>query len=547
MTDDTAAPSPALAALLASSSSSSAPLDPARRKQPSSSSSSGAATPTRTRTGGGPIPMSMPAILIGPKNKHLLGALGGGGKRASSSRKGGGDHESGGGAAPGGGKRRRRRWENNQLAGNPHVSRPTRADFHPPTSTSKRTTTTFAPPPADFPRSTYLTPAQGLDEDDDDARGQGQFHMSLRGLRRTVRNTVVGPRVRRGDGGRTEEVLDIMERELRQWLLFQGRVEPGFYHDVATSPAKTLDPTPLEDYPTATVVVGLPDEPVRTTTTPRDASGPPATLVELTRLPHQLVWLAPHPQHRFLIHALARYYRLQSFSRPLDRDTRVTTILRPQLSRRATARVPLASGFDTPSATDVGTTDATVSASEIETESSEAEFTDGDGGSTDFASTDDEDEAAYVGRTLDELSSSGGDESEYGADRELGLSDAYYTEDDDDDDDSHSLASSFADLSTAAGTTAIGSAVPAHPTSIAAAAPAPPFVPYTPGTGPATLTMTTRARGRRTSAGLPLGRAGSSAESSPSRSPTRSSSFVAVPPPGEWAPPERSFVDWVFE
>lgn len=110
MSEDTA-PSPALQALMSSTRSTSTttlPLDRARQKKPTTSNSATSQT-------SGPIPMSMPAILIQPKNKHLLGALG---KKAfnngdenasstSSTRKG---KESG---IPGG-RRRRRRWENGE-------------------------------------------------------------------------------------------------------------------------------------------------------------------------------------------------------------------------------------------------------------------------------------------------------------------------------------------------------------------------------------------------------------------------------------------------
>ncbi|GAA5998989.1 hypothetical protein JCM5350_005474 [Sporobolomyces pararoseus] len=575
MSEDTA-PSPALQALMSStrSTSTTLPLDRAREKKPTTSNSATSQT-------SGPIPMSMPAILIQPKNKHLLGALG---KKAfnnrdenapstSSTRKG---KESG---IPGG-RRRRRRWENAQLAGNPHLHRPTRADFNPGPSL-KGLSTTFAPPPTNFSRSTYSSPESTTNSSSPSKTSfeSGQFSMSLRGLRKNLRTSVVGARVTRGQGGRTEEVLEIMERELQEWLSFQGRVSPGFYHDGTTiSTSKVLDPTPLEDWQPPPPIESLPDEPTsRTRPTPPPPS-PPATLVELTRLPHTLVWLAPFPLHRYLLHSLARYYRLQSFSRPLsplDPSTRVTHILQPQLTRPTiptTTRGGI-SGFDTPSATDWSSgsalsteVSATETETETETEESEAEFTEGS-----IITTDDEDglttdgesvvqDGREEGRTLEDLELSSSGESEYGADRELGFST------DDEDEEAglgrqgyvDSLASSFADINVVDSGGGIGSAVPSTPTSISTTPrrSSLPFLPYTP-TPPSTSlpsslsisttprpTITTRARGRRS---IPNG-GRDSVESSPSRSPTRvpEPEVVVTTSKGEWKLPDRSFVDWVF-
>ncbi|GAA5848775.1 hypothetical protein JCM3766R1_005304 [Sporobolomyces carnicolor] len=551
MPDDTA-PSPALAALMASTRSASAPLDPARQKPSNLATASSTPKPT------GPIPMSMPAILMQPKNKHLLGALG---KKQfkdensspTSSKK------SKDGAAPGG-RRRRRRWENAQLAGNPHLHRPTRADFNPGPSL-KGLSTTFAPPPSNFSRSTYSSPESATPSSSATSLESGQFSMSLRGLRKNLRSNVVGARVTRGEGGRTEEVLDIMERELQAWLTFQGRVSPGFYHDGALSTAKVLDPTPLEDWQPPPPREALPDEPVSSSARSRPPPSAPPTLVELTRLPHTLVWLAPSPQHRYLLHSLARYYRLQSFSRqlsPLDPSTRVTHILQPQIAR-PTIVSPAAGGFDTPSATDWSSA-ASAPSTEISGTSaseSEAEFTDGGVTTTDDevddgVTTDGGDSEVENGRAY-ELSSGG--ESDYGADRELGFS---TDEDDEDYVEVDSLASSFADLrGLGGGERANGSAVPSTPTSISTTprpAPSSPFVPYAPGGVPllpsslsvsTTPRPTTRSRGRRSFPTQGGGR--DSVESSPSRSPTRLDERVAIAATkGEWQMPDRAFVDWVF-
>ncbi|GAA5942765.1 uncharacterized protein JCM15063_002785 [Sporobolomyces koalae] len=551
------APSPALAALLASTRDrppAAVALDAARQRPAAN------ATPKPSALAGGPIPMSMPAILQHPKNKHLLGAIGKK-QRAAMADENATSSKSKPAHAPGG-KRKRRRWENAQLAGNPHLHRPSRADFAPGPSL-KDLSTVFAPPPTAFSRSTYSTPASSSLNDSSRADSvSGQFSMSLRGLRRTLRSSVVGNKVTRGQGGRIEEVLEIMERELQAWLQFEGRVSPGFYHDGSLSAAKILDSTPLDDLPFEPAHEALPDEP---SSSSRPPPTPPPTLVELTRLPHTLVWLAPAPQHRFLLHSLARYYRLQSFSRPLsplDPSTRVTHILRPQLARpNPTVLLDRVNGFETPSATDwssaVSSTEvSSISASESEAEftETEAEFTtDDDDGDGDETGTGDEADPER-GRTLAELSSDEDGDSEYGADRE-GFStddevDRYHAQID-------SLTSSLSNLD------GIGSAVPSTPTATATPTrtASAPFLPYTPVSIPSSLSIattprpTTRARGRRS---LPLGTASGrdSLESSPSRSPTRAALETESDVPagtgtssasGEWTMPRRNFVDWVFE
>ncbi|GAA5893072.1 hypothetical protein JCM5296_003065 [Sporobolomyces johnsonii] len=590
MADSAAAPTatpPSEAILLPTASA--APLDAARQRPQAPSSAMATVAPSSMS---GAVPLSMPAILQNPKNKHLLGALGK--KERSAGGDGGAKKGTSAGAAPGG-KRRRRRWENAQLSGNPHLHRPTRADFAPGPSL-RDLSTTFAPPPATFSRSTYISsspssvPSPALLAS---ASTYGQFSMSLRGLRRNIRG-VLGPRAKRGEGGRTEEVLEIMERELVAWLTLSGRVPDGFYHDdagvttmLSNVRGKALDPTPLEDFHLPLALPTLPDLPSASSIT--SAPALPATLTELTRLPHTLVWLAPSPHHRFLLHSLARYYNLQSFSRPLsplDPDVRVTHVLRPQLTRPlASAGGRTLASLETPPGTDWSSAGGG-------TTTEGEEFTAGEETETDAASeagelaedwervsvassvpppvaagaaTDDEAEAVYSSSTESEEV-----DSIYGGDHE--------GEDAAPGGGVDSLASSFADLSTSA------TPRPAEPAG--AATPSKPFLPFLPSPFSGSTTPTpisarlastladddaatpTRARDRlrgRRSLGEAAGAARNgthSVESSPSRSPTRALnsmlgrsagagrvSFGAAAGGGaaEWRLPETGFVDWLFD
>ncbi|GAA5841325.1 hypothetical protein JCM11251_001625 [Rhodosporidiobolus azoricus] len=555
----------------------SVPLDAARARQTATTDSTSSVSTSLAR------PMYIPAVLQAPKNKHLLGAMGKkqrGEDGDELSRKKG----SSGGGGPGG-KRKRRRWENAQLAGNPHLHRPTRSDFAPGPY-MKGLSTTFSPPPSSFSRSTYISSSPSSFPSHADlvaSADAGQFSLSLRGLRKNLR-TAVGSS-RRGEGGRTEEVLEIMERELVAWLTLSGRIPEGFYHESAalgTRGGKPLDPTPLDDLPSAPLP-SLPDLP---SSSPSAPLAPP-TLTELSRQPHTLVWLAPSPHHRYLLHALARYYSLQSFSRPLsplEPDQRVTHILRPQLVRpRAVPGGGAGLGvLETPPVTDLSTAGGTTTEGELTAGESSAYETDTDTGSvvdgdewdrvsvasgvpaTMVGGTDDEAEAVYS----TESDSATGEDSEYDGDGGL-----------------DSLASSFADLSAGSGASSppsvsapssaapapfsplpfapapsSGAATPSRPSpsspfiSLSASTPVPSFrlsplsLPHASVTAAdATPTRRTAARGCRPLP--PPGGYDSPAESSPSRSRDREAAgrvFAGVPA-GEWRMPEREFLDWVLE
>ncbi|ORY77200.1 hypothetical protein BCR35DRAFT_305470 [Leucosporidium creatinivorum] len=333
--------------------------DPTRSTADSATASEPAPPP-----GSGIIPMTLPALLQNPRVKQLQQP------KAKKERLPSAEALTGQG-----GKRKQRRVQNAQLAGNPHLTRPSRADFQP--GPPPNLSTTFAPPPPSFPRSLYIPPSEPSVST---PSSHGQFSMSLRGARKAVRAMMGGGgRNGKGDGGRVEEVLDIMESELRGWLAKSGRIEEDYYHATPSGGVgRVLDPTPIDEGQwSSTAASSLPDLPYSTASSASASSAPPPTLTELSRTPSALIWLLPSPHTRYLAHLLSRYYSLQSFSRPLsplEPTIRVTHISRPNLVR------PLAHigaglgglGVDTPPGTDwsdVGATtggEATTSGSEMD-------------------------------------------------------------------------------------------------------------------------------------------------------------------------------------
>lgn len=277
---------------------------------------------------------------------------------------------------------------------------------------------------------------------------------------------------RRGEGGRTEEVLRIMEGELREWCGKSGRLEEGYYHSTSVHGlGRVLDPTPIDEgqWSKPTAETTLPDLPTHShSSTPVPATAPP-TLTELSRTPHSLLWLLPSPHTRYLAHVLARYYSLTSFSRPLsplEPSIRVTHIARPHLVNPLEGRGVEVLGLETPPGTDwsdVGGGGGTTTGGEEMTSGSEIERRRGGEMGTD---TDTDSEAGdweslgrgrgrgplAVGEEVVLVSSSGRDwaPSEFESSEEGGTGDEASSFGDEDELEEEggvdSLASSFADL-----------------------------------------------------------------------------------------------------
>ncbi|KAK4051765.1 hypothetical protein OIO90_004589 [Microbotryomycetes sp. JL221] len=324
----------------------------------------------------GSVPLTMPAFLLHDASAaRARSRLNSNQKRADNEPRSIARDRNDAVAGLKGGRRRKRRTENAQLAGNPHVQRPLKRDYLSP-GVPAVDSTVFAPPPASFPRSLYV-PAVPSPKTRHAPSEAGQFTMSARGTRRTLRSMLGDER---GEGGRTEELLMLMEDEIRSWLMQSGAIPDGYYH--SSTQGRVLDDTPVEDW------IVPPTEP-----TPNAASslangnGVPAdvdqatlppTLTELTRSPSTLVWLMPSPHARFLLHVLARYYSLQSFSRPLSPlqpTIRVTHISRPHMVQTRAVHAGMGdAGFDTPPGTDWSDMGHTTGLDTSESEMTPSEF-----------------------------------------------------------------------------------------------------------------------------------------------------------------------------
>ncbi|SCV73611.1 BQ2448_6041 [Microbotryum intermedium] len=297
-------------------------------------------------------------------------------------------------------KRRRRRYENGRATSwePPHHS----ALADRPLPWTRRTgVDDLRPAPKSFSRSVYVpgsaTSINGSLPPDPSSTTHGAFSLSLRGLRREIR-AMSGRRPNSSLQGvnRTEELVNTIESQLHDWLsMSTRRARPGYYHVSPTSVdmssrlvgGRVIDATPVEDWTPPTNAMSamgdglLSDLPtsshhVGTTTAPE----PPASITEILRSPAQLVWSLPSPHARYLLHAVARYYRLQSFSRaisPLDPNVRVTHVLRTTMLR------PTVGGFqfETPPATDLSEFSATSASEESDASSSVHGDDEGDTGS----------------------------------------------------------------------------------------------------------------------------------------------------------------------
>lgn len=242
-----------------------------------------------------------------------------------------------------------------QLADNPHIRRPTRADYD--ARPARPTNPVFAPPPPAFRRATEASTSALPDSPGAQAHSSqlGQFGLSLRGVRRTLR---------RSKGGRSEAFVGVVESEMVRWLGASGRVaaEGGFYH--TSTNGRVIDATPMM-LPTGVEA---------------------AAVIELSRSPAGLVWRVADPFDRYVLHALCRYYSLQSSSHeePGRPESRLTRVWRPHVARPAV--VSALRGLDTPPVTDLS--DLGTSGSELGVGDSELELepeteTDLDGVTTD--------------------------------------------------------------------------------------------------------------------------------------------------------------------
>lgn len=329
-----------------------------------------------------------------------------------------------------------------QLTGNPHVLKPTSRDWdvRPPSSLVPL----FQPPPPSFPRSIYLSSTSPSSASSEPfSSSQGQFSLSLKGVRKSLLK-LVGKQ--RGDGGRVGELVECLERELRSWL--DARRGDEFH-----STSKILNSTPfdLSTLTSSEPFHDLPDLPSRSTPAPKKTREEP-TLTELSRSPNALQWLLPDPHARFLTHVLARYYSLPSFSKPLllpggaQSGRRVTWILKPRVAIVNRGSPGIGESPPTTEVEATSTEGETETETETEVGSSLGEESERESVGGDLESVDGVLEAAE--RRKWELEMELEMEMEMGGGREDGEERDYSDEDDDDDEayDSSTMGDSIGSL-----------------------------------------------------------------------------------------------------
>ena len=349
----------------------------------------------------------------------------------------------------------------------------------------------------------------------------GQFTFSLKGVRRALRRSGTT------GGTRARDVVDVAESSMTSWLGEGGKRASDFHTRTAGSEGRILDSTPYI----------APSE-------DGQAAEPVPAIRELSRLPHAMLWVIADPYDRFIIHCVARYYGVVSFSAP---DTtrvdgaRITHILRPNMVR------PSVSGAgETPPGTDLSATEGETSAAE--TEGSEM------GSESEWEELGTSDRG--VGVDFEESSNGSYDIFDYESD------DGDVGSDEDEDDAASELETSLVDLRLAPTVPAHSSIPVAIPIPSSSSSVRPAFFP-SPSSTPRPLAAAlsgstpTPTRARRTRTSFPPASSRSWEEGS-LESRSRSSSSVAVnrptavshePPRSDrkgWQWPETTFAAYLF-
>ncbi|EGG01355.1 uncharacterized protein MELLADRAFT_73010 [Melampsora larici-populina 98AG31] len=289
-----------------------------------------------------PIPLSFPAILINPRLKHLTQPN----TRRPNQRQT--TTTSATSRAQNQGRRRLNRLENANFSSNPHVIRPTLADYQLQKLVTRPTFP--APPPPQFPIS-LIAPGREAIEVDPPSAAFGSFNRSLKGIRKNIRRLVFGPRAcnsnvdKQFTGGRVAEILKLVDEQLSDWIRTSAVWLPEELNDGLHN-TRVIDPT---IYPSSDLVSSRSVDVEHT---------PQPTIVELLRSPHKVTWDIPDPFARYLVHAVARYYGIVSFARQISRPTqapqRLVVMVRAHLPTRQGMRQDGRQSLDTPPTTDLG-------------------------------------------------------------------------------------------------------------------------------------------------------------------------------------------------
>ncbi|KAL1410866.1 hypothetical protein Q8F55_001809 [Vanrija albida] len=258
------------------------------------------------------------------------------------------------------GKRFTQRLNNSQFIDNPHISAPRRGDYTPSVPLHHHPLRPAFPPSA-IERSAPIPPSAGSRRDPLSRSSQaGAFSTSLKGTRALLR---------RG-GRRAEVIVPPLEGAVRAWLggEFGGADELG-WRVVEATRVELAPSTPRSAVtghsvpPQHRVQAPLPPLPV-------DDGGVPA-LLELSRSAAHLSLAVPDSFDRLVVHLVARYYDLVSWSEDevtvTGEAVRLTHLIRPAVAR---AKAPPAShALVTPETSDVSGHSASEATDETERES----------------------------------------------------------------------------------------------------------------------------------------------------------------------------------
>jgi len=303
-----------------------------------------------------PLPLSFPSILVNPKLKHLSNQL----PKKNRTKKT--DSNSDGEARPIG-KRRQQRVANAQFSSNPHVSRPTTRDYQLWMADPQVKFPT--PPPRGYPSSLYIPPAEPIPIDPFSAT-MGAFNRSLKGVRKNMRRLVGSHVCPTGEPGPLEQILTKIDHRLSSWI---------DSHTVWKATETDFSRTVVEPNPWPS------SAPLRHQPVPEPSSEP--SIVEISRSPHMLNWEVGNPFGRYLVHCVARYYGIVSFSRPAASATSdpihagsqrtVVCMVKAHFPTRRGSRIDGHQSLDTPPTTDL---DSELSAVEVLSEDSGAQTDD---------------------------------------------------------------------------------------------------------------------------------------------------------------------------
>ncbi|CAK9780070.1 hypothetical protein CC85DRAFT_311187 [Cutaneotrichosporon oleaginosum] len=309
-----------------------------------------------------PAPLRLPAILQNPGNKALrqVEAFNAQQRERAAARR---DAKSAPEEAHKRGKRFVRRMNNAAHVDNPHAVLPKRGDMMPTVPLHYHPLRPSFPSDA-LERSTHIPSVSAARADPLGASSaHGAFTTSLKGTRAMLRRR----------GRRAETIVPVLENAVRAWLGGEYDKPPGGdwapidptvvdYSDAATGEGQS-GPSRL---PRQHQVTDVPELPI--------VNGKVSAVLELSRSPAHLSWTVPDSFDRLVVHLVARYYELISWSEDQRTATgqvvRLTHIVRPNIVKPKPP--PASHALLTPETSDV----SGVSGSDTEHLSAESDASD---------------------------------------------------------------------------------------------------------------------------------------------------------------------------